>query len=226
MDHDAAFLDDYDPAQDANPAAAAHRLVHAPERSERRLRRAGRLLLDHYGRRIMKWLPSRLGLGPADAEEVLIDAVHRFLQKIPRHCPAPEGWLMTAARRSAISRQRAERAGLRRPVGGFDFVGCPGDPGPLDRCAADADTSDPLHRLEARERSAAIPSLLKRLAARHSPRRADFLSLLMAGHDYAAIGATLGMSPGAVRDMAHRLQRSAPGWRGDRPEPPPDRPAD
>lgn len=190
-------------------AAAAHHLIHAAGATSRDLNRAGYLLLSRYGGRIEKMLQRRLGMKPEDAEEVLSDAVYGFLQKSPRHCDCPEAWFIVTTLRAAISRLRADRAQQRHPADGFEPIGAPGDPGPLDACIADPAAADPLLRLIERERLDVIPGLLKIVAERHSSKRAQVMSLLLAGHDHASIGATLGMRPGAVRDMVFRLHTLA-----------------
>lgn len=208
MDHDAETRLRAAPPTD--PAAAtAHQLIHARGATSRDLNRAGHLMLTRYGARIEKLLQRRLGMKPEDAEEVLCDAVYGFLQKSPRHCDCPEAWFIVTTLRAAISRLRTDHAQQRHPAHGFEPIGAPGDPGPLDACVADPSAADPLWRLIERERMDVIPALLKIVAERHSTKRAQVMSLLLAGHDHASIGATLGMKPGAVRDMVFRLHTLA-----------------
>lgn len=170
--------------------------------------RAARELVTGYLTRHEGWGSRFAGLDSDQAGAVFLDTVERFLDKCPDDCVWPERWFFVAFRNAArsLARQVRREAARLEPL--------EGDPdrqdqlAPIDRLAADAESSDPLHRWMEGERWEIAREMLHQAMAR-SPKRQAVVRMYIQGKTYPQIAQSQGMSQGAVRDMIHRVLRLA-----------------
>jgi RNA polymerase sigma-70 factor, ECF subfamily len=128
----------------------------------------------------------------ADAEDVLQDAWLRWTTSKTAELRSPEAWLVTVVTRLSIDRLRAAKAEREHYVGSWL-------PEPI---VEDSDQCTPETAAElAGEVSVALMWVLERLAPEE---RAAFLLRKVFDHDYSEIGALLGKSETAVRQIVHR----------------------
>ena len=128
----------------------------------------------------------------ADAEDVLQDAWLRWSTSDAGELRSPEAWLVTVVTRLSIDRLRAAKAERETYVGAWL-------PEPI---VENIDEATPEAAAElAGEVSVALMWVLERLGPEE---RAAFLLRKVFDHDYREIGALLGKSEPAVRQMVHR----------------------
>lgn len=127
----------------------------------------------------------------ADAEDVVQDAWLRWFRSERERVESPEAWLVTTVTRLAIDRLRSAKAEREAYVGWW-----------LPEPLVAVEESTPQGSAElAQELSLALLWVLERLAPEE---RAAFLLRQAFDHDYAEIGAMLGKTEAAARQMVHR----------------------
>lgn len=127
----------------------------------------------------------------ADAEDVVQDAWLRWFRSERDRVESPEAWLVTTVTRLAIDRLRSAKAEREAYVGWW-----------LPEPLVAVEESTPQGSAElAQELSLALLWVLERLAPEE---RAAFLLRQAFDHDYAEIGAMLGKTEAAARQMVHR----------------------
>jgi RNA polymerase sigma-70 factor (ECF subfamily) len=140
----------------------------------------------------------------SDAEDVAQDLYIRWLAA-EAEVAAPDGWLVTACARLCIDRLRA----AKRARAAYDGPWLPDPLVTWDDASVEAERADDL--------TMAMLLVLERLTPRE---RAAFLLREGFDYDYAEIGAILGASPAACRQLAsraaRRLREERPRYSADR----------
>ena len=127
----------------------------------------------------------------ADAEDVVQDAWLRWFRSERDRVESPEAWLVTTVTRLAIDRLRSAKAEREAYVGWW-----------LPEPLVAVEESTPQGSAElAQELSLALLWVLERLAPEE---RAAFLLRQAFDHDYAEIGAMLGKTEAAARQLLYR----------------------
>jgi RNA polymerase sigma factor (sigma-70 family) len=137
----------------------------------------------------LRWVARRHGLGADDAEDVAQETMLRLFTNIARirDHRAVAGWLRTTARRESM---RTIKTGQRERTTDVDL------------CADVATCDEPLARLEAAERAAALARAMERLPDRH--RRLMTALFAEPAPTYAELSARFGIPVGSIGPIRAR----------------------
>jgi RNA polymerase sigma-70 factor (ECF subfamily) len=144
-------------------------------------------------RRRMLDLAFRMLLDLGDAEDVVQEAFARLARANIDDIDDPEGWLVVVTSRLSLDRLRTRR---RRPTDALDVAGDPFDPHALDPSGQVTLVDNVV---------VAMHALLERLSP---AERTSFVLHDVFQYSFEEVGAVVGRSPAACRQLASRARRT------------------
>lgn len=193
------------PRAEATPADSALGMVHAPGCTRLQREGAALLLVQSYGGEILARCRAA-GVSVEDGEEVITDAVIRFLDthKVPADCRKPQAYFRQIYRNEIIDRLRRQARDPSRPMAWpFPAQGDAVEPfDPYAGLAADPARSDPAVQAEHRQ---LINLCLQ--ALQDDPAAAKLMAMFVDGVPQAEMARRLRIKPGALRDRLYRVRQ-------------------
>lgn len=187
------------------PADRALQMLTRREAGAVQREQAAHLLLKHYGRRWVLTLSAKFRCPQEDIEELMGEAVMRFIANVQSIQSNPEGYLRRTIQRlrlSEIRRAKAQRRDAGQPA---LYLSNHDEEGHGDHDLSDHGAHDPCAILEARQLATRLWPRLETAP----PRLVRVLDLLAQGQSNEQIAQAIGVAKANVRDHIYRARQLA-----------------